>query len=148
MNFTETFFLPREIERRNWQVPANTYNLYRSLQLRSETGHVFIPIRSLQFMAVLDKHEIIFVDSQSYATSESEGGRLILLAWQLPLSHDRDALSDPMPCEVVFYEKPNRDLQLRMIVEFRKAMEQVDHRFRDAKLPREGAKILSLSKEG
>jgi len=141
---TETFFLPREVERKQWLVPSDIYNLYHSLQKRSQTGHVFVPIRSLQFMAVLDKNEIVFVDSQSYATSEDEGGRLILIAWKFPLSHDRNALTDPMPCEVVFYEKKNSDLQLRLTSEFRQAMELLDQRYRDNQLPVEGAKILTL----
>ena len=141
---TETFFLPKEIERKDWSVPAETYNLYYSLYKRCEVGHVFVPIRNLQFMAVLDKNEIVFVDSLSYATSEKEGGRLILVAWKFPTSHDRDALGDPMPCEVVFYEKKNSDLQLRLISEFRLAMELLDQRYRDKQLPAKGAKILTL----
>lgn len=142
---TETFFLPEEIERKSWSVPAETYNLYYSLYKRCEVGHVFVPIRSLQFMAVLDKNEIVFVDSQSYASSGNEGGRMILIAWKFPFSHDRDALSEAMPCEVVFYERKNSDLQLRLISEFRKAMEQLDQRYRDQKLPEKGAKILSIN---
>ncbi len=141
---TETFFLPNEVDRKDWLVPSEIYNLYHSLQVRCETGHVFVPIRTLQFMAVLDKNEIVFIDSQSYATSNNEGGRLILIAWKFPLSHDRDALTDPMPCEIIFYENKNDDLQLRLISEFRQAMELLDQRYRDRKIPSNGAKILSL----
>ena len=141
---TETFFLPREIERRDWSVPAGIYNLYHSLQSRCQVGHVFVPIRTLQFMAVLDKNEVVFVDSQSYAASENEGGRLILIAWKFPTSHNRDSLSDAMPCEVIFYDKKNSDLQLRLISEFRMAMELLDQRYRDQNLPVNGAKILTL----
>jgi len=141
---TETFFLPNEVDRRDWLVPSVIYNLYHSLQMRCETGHVFVPIRTLQFMAVLDKNEIVFVDSQSYATSKNEGGRLILIAWKFPVSHDRDALTDPMPCEIIFYEKKSNDLQLRLVSEFRQAMELIDQRYRDRKIPSKGAKILTL----
>ena len=141
---TETFFLPKEVDRKTWSVPAEIYNLYHSLQRRNEVGHVFVPIRSLQFMAILDKNEIVFVDSQSYAVSETEGGRLILLAWKFPASHDRDSLTDAMPCEVVFYDKKNSDLQLRMIAEFKEAMELMDQRYRDEQIPAKGAKILTL----
>jgi hypothetical protein len=142
---TETFFLPDEAERNEWTVPADIYNLYRSLQGRSITGHVFVPVRSMQFMAVLDKNEIVFVDSQSYAVSKDEGGRLILIAWKFPQSHDRSSLADPVPCEVVFYRKKDNDTQLRLISEFRQAMELLDQRYRDEQLPEEGAKILSLN---
>lgn len=141
---TETFFLPDEVERKNWLVPAEIYNLYYSLRARCKEGHVFVPIRKMQFMAVLDKNEIIFVDSQSYAVSKDEGGRLILIAWKFAESHDRDALADPMPCEVVFYEQQNRDLQLRLISELKQAMELMDQRYRDEQLPATGAKILTL----
>ena len=141
---TETFFLPDEVARKDWSVPAEIYSLYYSLQARSQTGHVFVPIRSMQFMAVLDKNEIVFVDSQSYAVSSEARGRLILIAWKFSISHDRDALTDPVPCEVVFYEKKSSDVQLRLISEFRQAMEQMDQRYRDEQLPGCGAKILTL----
>lgn len=141
---TETFFLPKEVERKNWSAPADIYNLYHSLQVRSQSGHVFVPIRSMQFMAVLDKNEIVFVDSQSYAVSKDEGGRLILIAWKFAESHDRDALTDPMACEVVFYEKKNNDLQLRLVSEFRQAMQLLDQRYRNEQMPAKGAKILTL----
>ena len=140
----ETFFLPEEVEREKWTVPADIYNLYHSLQARSETCNVFVPVRSMQFMAVLDRNEIIFVDSLSYAVSNDAGGRLILVAWQFNRSHERDALMDPVPCEVVFYQRKNYDLQLRLISEFRQAMALLDKRYRDEQLPADGAKILSL----
>lgn len=143
-SYTETFFLPGEVKREQWMVPADIYNLYHSLQVRSETGNVFVPIRSMQFMAVLDRNEIIFVDSQSYAVSNDVGGRLILVAWQFDRSHERGALLDPVPCEVVFYQQKNNELQLRLISEFRQAMALLDKRYRDEQLPAEGAKILSL----
>lgn len=141
---TETFFLPKEVARKQWSVPADIYNLYRALQLRTQAGHVFVPIRNMQFMAVLDKSEIVFVDSQSYAVSKDGGGRLILVAWKFAESADRDALTDPVPCEVVFYEQDNNELQLRLVSEFRQAMELLDQRYRDEQLPAKGAKILSL----
>lgn len=141
---TETFFLPDEVERKSWSVPAKIYNLYHSLQMRCEVGHVFVPIRNMQFMAVLDKNEIVFVDSQSYAVSKDEGGRLILIAWKFAESHARDALTDPVPCDVVFYEQKNSDFQLRLVSEFRQAMELLDQRYRDQHLPAKGAKILIL----
>lgn len=143
---TETFFLPKEVARKKWQVPAEIYNLYFSLQSRSQTGHVFVPIRSMQFMAVLDSSEIVFVDSQSYAVSRDEGGRMIMLAWQFQRGSARTALTDPMPCEVVYYERADTDTQLRLVHEFRGALELLDQRYRDAALPGAGARILKLSR--
>jgi len=141
---SETFFLPKEVERKSWLVPADIYNLYHSLYVRDHEGHVFVPIRSLQYMAILDKNEIVFVDSQSYSVIDNEGGRIILIAWQFPVSHDRDSLDSPMQSEVVYYDKKNSDLQLRLISEFREAMELMDQRHRDEVVPKQGAKILTL----
>jgi hypothetical protein len=142
---TETFFLPAEVERRSWSTPADIYNLYRALLGRSATGNVFVPIRSMQFMGVMDGDEIVFVDSQSYAVSENQGGRLILVAWQFVGPRDRESLSDPVACEVVFYEKNSNDIQLRLIAEFRQALVLLDQRYRNEQLPAKGAKILRLS---
>ena len=50
---TETFFLPKEASRKSWSIPAEMYNLYHALKARCTVGHVFVPIRSMQFMAVL-----------------------------------------------------------------------------------------------
>lgn len=128
---TETFFLPREIERLDWSVPPDIYNLYRSLLIRNEKRPVFVPIRSMQFMAVLDRDEILFIDSQSYAVSSNTGGRMILVAWQFTESCQRDSLNNPVPCELVFYEQKNDPTQLRLISEFRQAMELLDRRYRE-----------------
>lgn len=141
---TETFFLPAIVERKSWQMPAVIYNLYHSLLTKSLTGCVFVPIRNMQFLAVMDKDEIIFVDSLSYAVANNDGGRLILIAWQLPALHDRNALSDAMPCELLFYGQKSSDIQLRLVAEFRQALQLLDQRYRNQELPASGAKILSL----
>lgn len=125
-------------------MPADLYTLYYSLFSRNKQGCVFVPIRSMQVMAVLDKREIIFVDSQSYAYSGNEGGRLIVIAWKFSPSHNREALTESRPCEIVFYGKNLGDLQLRLIAEFRQAMELLDRRYRYEKLPASGAKIIVL----
>ena len=143
---TETFFLPPEADRHAWSVPAGIYKLYKSLLGRSVTGNVFVPIRSMQFLAVMDKQEIVFVDSQSYAVSENEGGRLILIAWQFHETQMRESLTDPVPCEVVFYERKDSDTQLRLVRDFKDALELMDQRYRDSELPAEGATILELKK--
>ena len=144
---TETFFLPPEVDRQAWSVPADIYNTYRSLVSQSVTGNVFVPIRTMQFLAVMDKEEIVFVDSQSYAVSGNEGGRLILIAWKFNSAHDRDALSDPVYCDVVFYKRKDQDTQLRLVHDFRIALEQLDQRYRDEQMPQEGATILQLDRD-
>lgn len=143
---TETFFLPPEFDRQAWSVPAQIYNLYKSLLSRSVTGNVFVPIRSMQFLAVLDKDEIVFVDSLSYAVYGNEGGRLIVVAWKFDGTHDRAALTDPVPCKIVYYKRKDQDVQLRLVHDFRVALEQLDQHYRKEDMPAKGAKILELHK--
>ena len=140
---TETFFLPKEISRTNWTTPADIYNLYRSLLIRNNSQPVFVPIRNMQFMAILDQHEIIFVDSQSYAVSGDTGGRMILLAWQYG-KIERDSLEEPVACEVVFYEQDNKEIQIRLVLEFRQAMKLIDERYRNGLPVGDGINIVQL----
>jgi hypothetical protein len=78
------------------------------------------------------------------SSGENEGGRLIFISWKFTTSHDRDSLDEPMPCEVIYYDKKNSDLQLRLILAFREAMELMDQRYRDKEIPVQGAQILTL----
>ena len=140
----EIFFLPKEIERSDWSISADIYNLYRSLLIRNNDKHVFVPIRSMQFNALLDRNEILFIDSQSYAVSSETGGRMILIAWQFAESLQRESLNNPVPCELVFYEQKNNTTQLRLVSEFKQAMELLDQRYRDNLPAQTGINIVRL----
>ncbi|MDQ1313928.1 MAG: hypothetical protein QG662_37 [Pseudomonadota bacterium] len=67
------FYREQEIARLPDFLPSATYNLAHTLLSRTD-GCLFVPIRSLQYMAVLDAEEFIFVDGQNRAWVE--------LAWQ------------------------------------------------------------------
>ncbi|MFV2033381.1 MAG: hypothetical protein ACC663_12870, partial [Gammaproteobacteria bacterium] len=95
-------------------------------------------------MAVPDQNEILFIDSQSYAVSDNTGGRMILIAWQFPESLQRDSLNNPVPCELVFYQRKNSDIQLRLVSEFRQTMELLDQRYRDRLPVQTGINIIHL----
>ena len=73
----ETFFVPAEVSRTISTTPAEIYNLYRSLFIRNKNGPVFVPVRSMQFLAILDRQEINFVDSQRYAVSGRDAGNIL-----------------------------------------------------------------------
>jgi len=141
---TETFFLPDAIERQAWTLPADMYNLSRTLLGRSEFNCVFVPIRSMQYLAVITRDEIVFVDSQSYAYHDEEGGRLIVLAWKFDTAAGRDALDQPQPCQVIHYHPDGRRIQLRLVSAYREALELMDRRHRDRALPPGGAHIVPL----
>ena len=141
---TETFFLPDEVSREASTTPADIYNLARTLLARSEFSCVFVPIRSLQFLGVITETEIVFVDSQAYAYNENEGGRLIVLAWKFRSTSDRESLKDPVDCDVIYYHPESRDIQSRLIGDFRDALNLMDERYREQALPADGARILKL----
>ena len=98
----------------------------------------------MQYMAVLDLDEILFIDSQSYAVSSSTGGRMILVAWQFSDSPPRDSLRRPVPCQLVFYEQKNEATQLRLVAEFGPAMALLDQRYRDDLPAQNGMNIIQL----
>jgi len=143
---TETFFRPPEVARLTSAVPAALYNTAQNLLARSRTGSVFVPIRSMQFLAVVDRDEIVFVDSQGYAYLEGQGGRLILVAWQPRPVPGRGSLVEPIPCDIVFYEERLQATQQRLVGDFGRALQVLDQRYRNATLPAQGARILTFER--
>jgi hypothetical protein len=144
---TETFFLPDELGRESISIPADLYNICHTILTRSENDCVFVPIRSLQYLGVITGPEIVFVDSMSYVVNNGHGGRVIMLAWQFNHSHDRDAIDAPVGCDVVYYHQDSVALQLRLVPEFRNALQLMDRRYREHTLPATGARILKLSRQ-
>ena len=142
---TETFFRPPEVARLASVVPAEVYNTARNLLARSHEGCVFVPIRSMQFLGVIDRDEIVFVDSQAYAQQDGVGGRLILIAWQPRPEPGRASLAAPVPCDIVCYDEGLQQTQQRLVSEFPRALRDLDQRYRDAVLPAQGARILPFA---
>ncbi len=122
----DTFFRPAELLREYITIPATLYNNCRLLLVRADTPHLFVPIRSMQFQAVIDRREIFFVDHQGgYAVQDGEGGRLIVLAWQFPPDEPRASLNAPVKMELVHYREDVKALHQRIMSEFPQALEQL-----------------------
>jgi hypothetical protein len=119
---TEIFFRPEETARERVTLPAALYNRCRLLLARCTQPHVFVPIRSMQYQAVIDTDEIIFVDNQGYAVRDGHGGRLIVLAWQISPDSTRESLAEPVPIEIVYYGSETHDLHRRLMSEFPRAL--------------------------
>jgi hypothetical protein len=128
---TETFFRPKEIARESVNLPAPLFNRCLLLRNHSATGNVFIPVRSMQYQAIIDAEEIIFVDNQGYAVQNGKGGRLIVLAWKIPAHRSRDSLSEPVPIEVVYYLREDHDTHRRLIGELPKALDRHEELVRE-----------------
>ena len=120
----ETFFRPPEHGREASSLPAVIVNGLRLLLSRQERDHLFLPIRRMQYLAVVERDEIVFVDSQSYAHQDGVGGRLIRLAWQLSPASRRDSLDGPVPCEILYYFPNLKETHRRIIGELQKLLSQ------------------------
>ena len=139
----ETFFRPGEVRRDSSALPAPIYNQCRRLLGRAERGCVFVPIRDMQFVAVIDAEEVIFVDSQTgHMVLNGLGGRPILLSWRFGSPAERDSLHAPVSFEVIYYRKGLDEVQRRLPGAFNKALQRLQDRKRDSQAFGHGADIL------
>lgn len=142
---TQSFFTPEPFFCIKSNILARSYNLAQVLLKRSQREHVFIPIRSLQYLAVIEQDVIWFVDSLAYATRGNEGGRLVTVSWHPQITAgDREDLSQPVDNRIIFYQQDMSEVQSRLCGELFQAMQLVDQRYRDQHIPAGGARILPL----
>ncbi|MDH3980139.1 MAG: hypothetical protein OEU91_06465 [Gammaproteobacteria bacterium] len=128
---TETFFRSEELAREQVNLPAPLINRCLLLLNHSPTRNVFIPVRTMQYQAVIDSDEIIFVDNQGYAVQGGKGGRLIVLAWQVALHGPRDSLTEPVPIEVAYYGPERHETHRRLVTELPKAINIYEARLKE-----------------
>ena len=126
----ETFFRPDEaLAHEQTRIPSALYNGLQLLLRRSAGRAVFIPIRSMQYQAVVDREEVVFVDSHGgYAYQDGEGGRLIRIAWRPAVG--RESLSAPVECEIIYYFMGLRETQTRLLGEIQPVIKQMLERQR------------------
>lgn len=139
---TELFFRPDSLACERLTIPAALYNRCRLATSRCPNEHVFVPIRSMQIMAVIDLEEIIFVDSQAYAVQDGQGGRLVCLAWVFRPDTGRSDLTEPAPIELLYYRKDARELHSRLVGELIQALEQMEERLREGDCERRSSKVI------
>ena len=131
-NMEERFYREQEIARLPEFLPAATYNLAHTLLARAGRC-LFVPIRSMQYMAVLDLEEFIFVDSQNRAWVE--------LAWQRFRPQARASLDERVPFEVVHYLPQAAQTMKRLPMAFYLALQELA----DRQKPKTSASVLELS---
>lgn len=85
---------------------AQTYNMGHTLLAKNPDGVVFLPIRSMQFLAILDAEEWVFVDG--------EKKHLIEVAWQKFRPQSRSAIDEAVPFEAMFYTEEGPVLMSRL----------------------------------
>jgi hypothetical protein len=144
----ETFFRPdQEVAREQTSIPATVYNGLQLLLGRSAGDAVFVPIRSMQYQAVVDRQEVVFVDSHGgYAHQDGEGGRLIRIAWQPTVG--RVSLSEPVACDIVYYFNDLKETQIRLLGEIRRSIKQMLERQQSAAGPSPAPRVVPLRHPG
>lgn len=106
-----------EFSREARTLPAATYNKTRTLLARCPSGCLFVPIRSMQFLAVVDAEEIVFLDGNSKCWID--------VAWRNFCPQQRDALDQPVAYQAVYYHADAAALMPRLLAEFPLALEQL-----------------------
>lgn len=116
----ESFYREEPLEIRPARLSAELYNLAHRLLIKSGGACLFVPIRSIQYLAVIDAEEIIFVDR--------EAKHLVELAWRHFQPQARAGLGEPVSYEIHLYLDKARQILPRLQGEFFKALEQVEQR--------------------
>ncbi len=109
-----------ELGREQRTIRADLYNRIRLLFTRGSGEHLFVPIRSMQYLAVVDEEEIVFVDGQ--------GPRNIELAWCDFQSAQREDLRAPVSYTCIYYDEKGHEIMNRLQGEFLKAVEIMQDR--------------------
>ena len=120
MRKRETFFRGPELRRERRSMPAATYNLTRILLARTKDAFVFVPIRSMQVLAIVEAREFNFVHSETRSTID--------LSWQDFAPAARTALDDPVPYDAVYHADDAARTMLRLQGEFLRALEMLAER--------------------
>jgi hypothetical protein len=110
-----TLYREAPILRETRHLPAEVYNLARLLLAHSDKPCVFVPIRSMQYLAVIDHEEIVFVDR--------ERPSLVQIAWQSFRRRERNALDERVEFEAAYYTPESLGIMARLMSEFPPAMQ-------------------------
>lgn len=114
-----TLYREDPILRETRHLPADVYNLAHLLLARAiQSGGrpcVFVPIRSMQYLAVIDQDEIVFVDRELPSQ--------VQIAWQAFHRQERNALNERIEFEAAFYTQESLGIMVRLMDEFPKAMQ-------------------------
>lgn len=109
-----TCYRDREVAREPCSLPAATYNLAHTLLARSPNGCLFVPIRSMQYLAILDAEEFVFLDGERKCWID--------IAWKDFHPQVRTSLDDPVPYRAVYYQPDAAQLMMRLQAELPRAL--------------------------
>jgi len=122
----EIFIRGAERGSRAWNMPAGLYNCMHLLHSRAKDPALLVPIRSIQYLAVIDHKETLFVDNLGgYLMRNGQGGRPVVLAWRHYRPQLRQSLREPVLCEAVYYTLNAERMMQRLVTAFYDALKQM-----------------------
>lgn len=101
-----TCYRDREVDRVPRSLPAATYNLAITLLARSPAGHLFVPIRAMQYLAILDAEEFVFLDGEHKCWID--------IAWRNFRPRMRTSLDQPVGYDAVYYGHDSAAIMSRL----------------------------------
>lgn len=112
-----TCYRDHEVSSDLLSLPASAYNLAHTLLSRCASGSLFVPIRSMQYLAILDAEEFIFLDGERKCWVD--------IAWRDFRPQARSALDEPVPYRAVYYRGDAALLMHRLQAEFPRALQDL-----------------------
>lgn len=90
-------------------LPAATYNLALTLLQRCPGGNLFVPLRGMQYLAIIDHEEFVFIDGMRKCWID--------IAWHNFHPSRRTSLDEPVAYEAVYYRPDGATLMPRLLAE-------------------------------
>ncbi|HEY6096279.1 MAG TPA: hypothetical protein VIU93_15165 [Gallionellaceae bacterium] len=110
-----TCYRDQELAREARTLPAATYNLVQTLLARCPNGSLFVPIRSMQYLAIADAEEIVFLDGMRKCWVD--------IAWRHFHPQARTALNEPVAYDACYYTPEAAQQMNRLQGEFSRALQ-------------------------
>lgn len=123
-----------ELLREPRHLPGEVYNTAYLLLKRSKDGVVFVPIRNMLYLAIIDQEEIIFL--------ANEQKNWVAIAWQNFAPQHRNALAQPVAYEAVYYTTEAQQIMPRLQHEFPLALRALANK----NLPNIPAHVIQFSR--
>ena len=112
-----TCYRDMEVGREPRQLPARIYNLAHTLLTSATSGNLFIPIRAMQYLAILDREELVFLDGARKCWID--------IAWRGFMPQARTSLEDAVTYEAVYYRDGAELLMSRLQAELPRALQEL-----------------------
>lgn len=105
-----------ELAREPRFLPAPIYNLAHTLLARSANDCLFVPIRSMQYLAILDAEEFVFLDGERKCWVD--------IAWCHFHPQARSSLEEPVSYDACFYLPGSAQKMNRLQAEFARSLRE------------------------